>query len=98
MVSVVGDQLSTGNRQPATGNRQPATWQPTTHQERVVLIAFPMAKPTVADFLVRRLQAWGVNRIYGYPGDRINGVMGALERAGEAMHFVQVRQEEMAGF
>ncbi|HEX3581585.1 MAG TPA: thiamine pyrophosphate-requiring protein [Thermoanaerobaculia bacterium] len=57
-----------------------------------------MAKQTVADFLVHRLQAWGVNRIYGYPGDGINGIMGALERVGEAMHFVQVRHEEMAAF
>ena len=57
-----------------------------------------MAKQTVADFLVHRLQAWGVNRIYGYPGDGINGIMGALERVGDAMHFVQVRHEEMAAF
>src|SRR5213595_897405 len=57
-----------------------------------------MAKPTVADFLVRRLQSWCVNRIYGYPGDGINGIMGALERIGDAMHFVQVRHEEMAAF
>ncbi len=57
-----------------------------------------MAKQTVADFLVHRLQEWGVNRIYGYPGDGIGGIMGALERAGDAMHFVQVRHEEMAAF
>ncbi len=57
-----------------------------------------MAKQTVSDFLVHRLQAWGVNRIYGYPGDGINGIMGALDRAGDAMHFVQVRHEEMAAF
>ena len=57
-----------------------------------------MAKQTVADFLVHRLQAWGVNRIYGYPGDGINGIMGALERIGDAMQFTQVRHEEMAAF
>ncbi|HEY2093292.1 MAG TPA: thiamine pyrophosphate-requiring protein [Thermoanaerobaculia bacterium] len=57
-----------------------------------------MAKQTVADFLVHRLQAWGVNRLYGYPGDGIAGIMGALERVGDAMQFTQVRHEEMAAF
>ena len=36
---------------------------------------------TVGDFLVERLRAWGITRIYGYPGDGINGIMGALNRA-----------------
>ncbi|HWS72310.1 MAG TPA: thiamine pyrophosphate-requiring protein, partial [Thermoanaerobaculia bacterium] len=40
----------------------------------------------------------GVRRIYGYPGDGINGILGALDRASEAMQFVQVRHEEMAAF
>jgi pyruvate dehydrogenase (quinone) len=56
-----------------------------------------MAK-TVADFLLERLSAWGVQRIYGYPGDGINGLMGALDRAGERFEFVQARHEEMAAF
>ncbi len=56
-----------------------------------------MAK-TVADFLLERLSAWGVRRIYGYPGDGINGLLGALNRAGERREFVQVRHEEMAAF
>src|SRR5258706_3862983 len=56
-----------------------------------------MAK-TTSDFLIERLQAWGVNRVYGYPGDGINGIMGALERAEGAIDFVQVRHEEMAAF
>ena len=56
-----------------------------------------MAK-TTSDFLIERLQAWGVNRVYGYPGDGINGIMGALERADGAIDFVQVRHEEMAAF
>lgn len=37
---------------------------------------------TVADFLVGRLREWGVERIYGYPGDGINGILGALNRPG----------------
>ncbi len=53
---------------------------------------------TVSDFLLERLHSWGVRRIYGYPGDGINGVMGALERAQEKIDFVQVRHEEMAAF
>jgi pyruvate dehydrogenase (quinone) len=53
---------------------------------------------TTSDFLVERLRAWGVRRIYGYPGDGINGILGALDRAGDAIDFVQVRHEEMAAF
>jgi pyruvate dehydrogenase (quinone) len=53
---------------------------------------------TVADFVLARLHEWGVRRIYGYPGDGINGFLGALDRAKEQMHFVQVRHEEMAAF
>ena len=51
----------------------------------------------VGDFVVERLHAWGVRRIYGYPGDGINGVIGALQRA-EKIDFIQVRHEEMAAF
>lgn len=53
---------------------------------------------TVSDFLLQRLSEWGVRRIYGYPGDGINGVMGALDRAGERFEFVQTRHEELAAF
>src|SRR5262245_34618205 len=51
---------------------------------------------TVSDFLVRRLRDWGVRRLYGYPGDGINGLLGALNRAGNDPRFVQVRHEETA--
>lgn len=53
---------------------------------------------TVCDFLVARLHEWGVRRIFGYPGDGINGMFGALQRAGGKIEFVQVRHEEMAAF
>jgi pyruvate dehydrogenase (quinone) len=56
-----------------------------------------MAKLT-ADFLLERLVANGVRRIYGYPGDGINAIVGALERHKEELEFVQVRHEEMAAF
>jgi pyruvate dehydrogenase (quinone) len=52
----------------------------------------------VGDFLVRRLADWGVKRIYGYPGDGINGIMGALDRASDRIEFIQVRHEEMSAF
>lgn len=54
--------------------------------------------PTVGDFVIRRLDEWGVKRIFGYPGDGINGLFGALNRASDRMQFVQVRHEEMAAF
>jgi pyruvate dehydrogenase (quinone) len=52
----------------------------------------------VADFVLERLTEWGVHRIYGYPGDGINGFLGALERADGDPEFIQVRHEEMAAF
>lgn len=53
---------------------------------------------TVGDFFVQRLGEWGVRTIFGYPGDGINGVLGALNRADGAFDFIQVRHEEMAAF
>lgn len=52
----------------------------------------------VGDFILDRPQAWGVHRIYGYPGDSINGVVGALRRAGDRFDFIQVAHEQLAGF
>src|SRR5215467_7790727 len=53
---------------------------------------------TVSDYLIQRLSTWGVGRVYGYPGDGINGIMGALERAQDRVRFIQVRHEEMTAF
>jgi pyruvate dehydrogenase (quinone) len=53
---------------------------------------------TVGDFFVERLYEWGVRRIFGYPGDGINGFFGALNRARGKIEFVQARHEEMAAF
>ncbi|WP_018614322.1 thiamine pyrophosphate-requiring protein [Segetibacter koreensis] len=53
---------------------------------------------TVADFAIERISQWGIKRIFGFPGDGINGFMGALNRADGAIDFVQVRHEEMAAF
>jgi pyruvate dehydrogenase (quinone) len=53
---------------------------------------------TVSDYLIERLNAWGLRRIYGFPGDGINGIMGALGRAEDKIDYVQVRHEEMSAF
>ena len=52
----------------------------------------------VSDFLLQRLKEWNVHRIYGYPGDGINGIMGALGRANDTPKFIQARHEELAAF
>ena len=53
---------------------------------------------TVSDFIVSRLGEWGIKRIFGYTGDGINGMMGALNRAKDDMEFIQVSHEENAAF
>jgi pyruvate dehydrogenase (quinone) len=53
---------------------------------------------TVADFILERLRTWGVDRVFGYPGDGINGLLAAWGRAGNEPKFVQARHEEMAAF
>ncbi len=55
-----------------------------------------MAK--VADYVLNRLTEWGIHRIYGYPGDGINGFLGALDRAKGDPEFIQPRHEEMGAF
>ena len=57
-----------------------------------------MAK-TVGDFFWERLYQWGVRRVFGYPGDGINALLGGLQRFGtDKIQFVQARHEEMAAF
>src|SRR5262245_21196202 len=56
---------------------------------------------TVGHLVWRRLSAWGIDRVFGYPGDGINGLIGALNRIshdGKFMRFIQARHEEMAAF
>ena len=48
---------------------------------------------TASDFLVNRLYECGVRHIYGYPGDEVNGVVWALDRAKDKIRFVQARRE-----
>jgi pyruvate dehydrogenase (quinone) len=53
---------------------------------------------TVGDFFWHRMHEWGVHTIFGYPGDGINGLLGALNRADGQFRFIQTRHEEMAAF
>ena len=53
---------------------------------------------TTARFILQRLTEWGIKRIYGYPGDGINGLMGAWHGMEDELDFVQTRHEEIAAF
>jgi pyruvate dehydrogenase (quinone) len=53
--------------------------------------------PDTAQFILQRLTEWGVKRVYGYPGDGINGLLGAFHQV-EELEFVQTRHEEIASF
>jgi pyruvate dehydrogenase (quinone) len=53
---------------------------------------------TVADKLLERLREWGVEQVFGYPGDGINGTLAAFSRADDQPRFIQARHEEMAAF
>src|SRR4051795_6545328 len=57
-----------------------------------------MSTPNVSVFMLERLEAWGVGRVYGYPGDGTNGLNLAFHEVGEEIEFVQVRHEELASF
>ena len=52
----------------------------------------------VADYLLERLRQWGVQHVFAYPGDGINGIVAAFGRADNKPQFVQARHEEMAAF
>lgn len=53
---------------------------------------------TVGDFILQRLTEWGVVRVFGFPGDGINGLMGAMDRAKDRFDYIRVRHEEMSAF
>jgi pyruvate dehydrogenase (quinone) len=52
----------------------------------------------VADVILERLRAWGVDVVFGYPGDGINGLLAAWGRANNQPRFIQARHEEMSAF
>src|SRR5688572_9771498 len=51
---------------------------------------------TAAEVLVKTIQDWGVNVVFGLPGDGINGIMEALRKSADRIRFIQVRHEEAA--
>ncbi len=53
---------------------------------------------TVGAYILHRLHEWGIRRVYGYPGDGINGLLGAFHEVGDEVEFVQTRHEELASF
>ncbi|MET8583111.1 thiamine pyrophosphate-requiring protein [Streptomyces collinus] len=53
---------------------------------------------TVSDHILERLRAWGVEQVFGYPGDGINGLLAAWGRADDKPRFIQSRHEEMSAF
>ena len=57
-----------------------------------------MSRKKVSDYIIERLGHWGIQKIYGYTGDSINPLMGALRRHQDEMTFIQVRHEETAAF
>ncbi|MGY4647229.1 thiamine pyrophosphate-requiring protein [Mycobacterium sp. URHB0021] len=52
----------------------------------------------VSDFVLKRLREWGVEHVFAYPGDGINGLVAAFGRSDNHPRFVQARHEEMAAF
>jgi pyruvate dehydrogenase (quinone) len=64
----------------------------------VPLIQEVAMSETVAAYMLKRLTAWGVKRVYAYPGDGINGLLGAFHEIGDELDFIQTRHEEIAAF
>src|SRR5436853_3557465 len=57
-----------------------------------------MSSPTVASYMLSRLREWKVKHVFGYPGDGINGLMGAWHEHEQELEFIQCRHEEVAAF
>src|SRR5436305_14899448 len=53
---------------------------------------------TVGAYVLDRLGEWGVEKVFGYPGDGINGLLGGWHEAENAPEFIQCRHEEIAAF
>jgi pyruvate dehydrogenase (quinone) len=53
---------------------------------------------SVGQYVMQRMQEWGIDRIYAYPGDGINGILAGLRKNGDKPRFIQARHEELAAF
>src|SRR3954469_6757600 len=88
-----GTRRADAGVEPRGAARRPAASLVVVHPPRRSTMS-----PTVADRLLERLREWGVEQVFGYPGDGINGIVGAFSRAGDQPRFIQARHEEMAAF
>src|SRR4051812_37483189 len=88
-----GTRRADAGVEPRGAARRPAASLVVVHPPRRSTMS-----PTVADRLLERLREWGVEQVFGYPGDGINGIVGAFSRAGDQPRFVQSRHEEMSAF
>src|SRR5919202_3856880 len=68
------------------------------HSVRGQPLGRTLRMPNTAQFMLNRLSEWGVKRIYGYPGDGINGLLGAFHEVGDRIEFTQTAHEEIASF
>ena len=57
-----------------------------------------MSNQNVADYLLDRLRTWGIQHVFAFPGDGINGILAAWGRADNQPQFIQSRHEEMSAF
>ncbi|KAA0016336.1 thiamine pyrophosphate-binding protein, partial [Antrihabitans cavernicola] len=57
-----------------------------------------MTSTKVSDYLLERLREWGVDDVFAFPGDGINGILAAWGRADNEPKFIQSRHEEMSAF
>ena len=84
------------------GDRSTPASTPATRRPRsMTTIAFSAAgegASTVGEYILERLLDWGVRRVFGYPGDGINGIFERASASVQELEFVQVRHEEMAAF
>jgi hypothetical protein len=77
--------------------REAANTLGTTRARRAREREVPVSE-TVACYMLKRLTAWGVKRVYAYPGDGIDGLLGAFHEVGDELEFVQTRHQEIASF
>jgi pyruvate dehydrogenase (quinone) len=74
------------------------TATPRTARGRMTTSQENQMSSTVADYLLSRLREWGVENVFAFPGDGINGLLGAFSRADDQPRFIQSRHEEMSAF
>lgn len=74
----IANQFTSYQGMPGGRTFAPSFWSAAAILFRIITLYIFIMSKTVGDFLVERLLSWNVTRIYGYPGDGINGIMGAL--------------------